>query len=114
MTNEICILQDLRAWFDSHRSELTENGFEIDYFESPQDRMKRSSSLMIASSQRVGQLVIWETGEAELGLGDISSSKISEQHREITSHIGIIDAIETIIEWLDEDNENHIDMSNQL
>jgi hypothetical protein len=107
MNNEIGVLHDLRAWLDAHRSELAENGYQIDYSESPQDRMKRSASLMIASSRRVGQLILWETGEAELSLGDISSSEVSEQHREITSRIGLIDAAETIIEWLDENGPKH-------
>jgi hypothetical protein len=46
--------------------------------------------------------VIWDTGEAELSMGDVASATVTEEHREITSQIGLRDATETLVTWLSE------------
>jgi hypothetical protein len=74
----------------------------LEFKESPPDRDKQSVSMMIASTRRIAQLVVWDTGEAELGMGDVSSGNVKEEHREITSKIGLRDATKTMISWVDE------------
>jgi len=56
----------------------------------------------ITSPRRIGRLVIWNTGEAELSMGDVASATVAEEHREITSEIGLRDATETLVAWLNE------------
>jgi len=94
------VVSDLRTWFEERKAVLAGLGLNADFKESPPDRAKRSASLTIASSWRIGQLVVWDTGEAALSLGDAASSEVLEEHREITSHIGISDATETLLAWL--------------
>lgn len=100
MSDEKGVLRDLSSWLEAHESGLTARGYQVEYTESPEDRPKKSASLMISTEQRVGQLILWETGEAELGLGDISTPEISQQHREITSHSNLVDATQELIDWL--------------
>jgi hypothetical protein len=94
------VLSEFRAWFDNHRTALAHSGYHAEFIESPSDRDKQSASVTIVSSRRVGQLVIWDTGEAELSMGDVGSAAIMEEHREITSGIGLRDATETLVAWL--------------
>ena len=94
------VISDLRTWFEDRRAALADLGLNADFKDSPSDRAKRSAALTIASSRRVGQLVIWDTGEAELSLADAASNDVVEEHREITSQIGIRDATETLLAWL--------------
>jgi hypothetical protein len=54
----------------------------------------------LTSAERIGQLVIWDTGEAELSMADAASATVTEEHREITSGIGLRDATETLVAWL--------------
>lgn len=96
------MVEALRAWFASHKAELADNGYQTDLTDSPADRAKQSASVTIASSQRIGQLVVWDTGEAELSLGDAASGVVREEHREVTSTIGLQGAIETLMAWLAE------------
>jgi hypothetical protein len=96
------VISDLRAWFEDRREALTDLGFKADFEDSPSDRAKRSAALTVASSRRIGQLVVWETGEAELSLGDVGTNDVVEEHREITSQIGIRDATETLLGWLEQ------------
>jgi hypothetical protein len=101
MTDETDMLTDLREWFDDRRGGLADLGLEAEFAESPPDRVKRSASLMIASPSRIGQLVVWDTGEAELTLGDVGSDELMEEHREITSRLGLQDATQTLLAWLE-------------
>ncbi len=94
------VISGLRTWFEDRRAALTDLGLKADFKDSPSGRAKRSAALTVASSQRIGQLVVWETGEAELSLGDVGSDELVEEHREITSQIGIRDATETLMAWL--------------
>jgi hypothetical protein len=96
------VISDLRAWFEDRREALTDLGFKADFEDSPSDRAKRSAALTVASSRRIGPLVVWETGEAELSLGDVGTNDVVEEHREITSQIGIRDATETLLGWLEQ------------
>jgi hypothetical protein len=101
MTGGRDVLTDLREWFDDRNAGLADLGLRVEFAESPTHRVKRSASVMIASSSRVGQLVVWDTGEAELTLGDVGSDEVMEEHREITSHLGLQDATQTLLAWLE-------------
>lgn len=105
MNSDINVLRDLRAWFDEHKAALTSSGYNAEFSESPPGRAKNSVSLIMSSSRHISQLVVWDTGEAELSMIDIDSAVITEEHRNITSSIGLRDATETLIRWLEEDNE---------
>jgi len=96
------VFDDLRAWFETHKSSLARRGYVVEFVESPSDRSKRSASVTISSAPRIGRLVIWDTGEAELSFGDATAGVVTEDHREITSEIGLRDAVETLLAWMSE------------
>jgi hypothetical protein len=91
---------DLRAWFDARETSLLGDGYQAEFTESPPGRDKQSVSVTLTSAARIGQLVIWDTGEAELSMADAASGTVIEEHREITSGIGLRDATEALIAWL--------------
>jgi hypothetical protein len=94
------VLNELRLWFIGRQDALTRAGYKADLVESSVEREKRSVSVTIASAQRIGQLVLWSSGEAELGMADVASGEITEEHREITSEIGLRDATMTLMAWV--------------
>ena len=100
MTRRASVLTDLRAWFDARETSLLGEGYQAEFTESPSGRGKQSASVIITSAGRIGQLVIWDTGEAELSMADAAAATVAEEHREITSGIGLRDATETLIAWL--------------
>jgi hypothetical protein len=100
MTESRYVLDQLRTWFADNNLALTASGYQLELTESPSDRNKQSVSVMIASDRRIAQLVVWDTGEAELSMGDVSSGNVEEEHREITSSIGLLDATQTMIGWV--------------
>lgn len=102
MTTQGNVLDDLRAWFATHEALLAADGYHMEFKEAPPDRAKLSASVVITSARRIGQLVIWETGEAELSMGDVASAAVLEEHREVTSELGLRDATETLVAWVRE------------
>jgi hypothetical protein len=96
------ILNQLRVWFEERSPVFARSGYHAEFSESPSDRGKLSASVTVASSRRIGQLVIWDSGEADLSMGDVGSATVVQEHREITSQIGLRDATETLVTWLDE------------
>jgi hypothetical protein len=102
MTDSADVLGDLRRWFDERKAALAHDGYDAEFRESPPDRSKQSVSVIISSSRRIGQLVVWDTGEAALSMGDVDSGNVVDEHREITSQIGLRDATQTLLSWLGE------------
>lgn len=100
--NDADVLRDLREWFDERRVELVHNGYEAEFTQSPPDRMTQSAWVRVASARRIAQLVVWDTGDAQLSMGDVESGTVAEEHREITTQIGLRDATDALIGWLGE------------
>lgn len=67
------VTSGLRTWFEERRVTFTDLGLGTDFNDSPPDRAERSAALTGASARLIGQLVISETGEAELSLADVGS-----------------------------------------
>jgi hypothetical protein len=88
-------------WFIGREAALTRDGYKADLVESPEEREKRSVSVTIASARRIGQLVLWSTGEAELGMADIAPGEVTEERREIATDVGLNDATMTLMAWLE-------------
>jgi hypothetical protein len=79
------VIGDLRQWFDDNRNMLIDLGLTAEFSPSPPERANRSGVLAIESPRHMGQLQVWETGEAELSVGDIGSGSVTEEHLQITS-----------------------------
>lgn len=91
---------ELQGWYAKHEEELASRGYHAELAVSPVDRLKGSAAVTIASAARIGQLTVWDTGEAALNLGDAVSGEVREEHREITSGIGLDDTASTLLAWL--------------
>jgi hypothetical protein len=96
------ILDDLREWFSDHDAELARGGYHAELAESPPERQRRAVAVVISSSQRIGRLVVWDTGEAQLSMGEVSPRAVAEEYRSITSQAELRDATDTLVHWLDE------------
>jgi hypothetical protein len=94
------VLDDVRSWFAGSGPSLAASGYQLELEESPPGRDKHSVSVIITSARRTAQLVVWVTGEAELSMADATTSDVIEEHREITSTIGLRDATETLVGWV--------------
>ena len=93
------ILEQLRAWYNSQQ-EVGDNEVVIEFSQLLSGRPKRSASATAVGPSRLARLTVWETGEAELDLADAESGAMDQQHRQITSSVGLSDAVETMMAWV--------------
>jgi len=95
------IIEELRLWFNEEESSLIAINLNPALEYSPADRDPRAAWLDLDSAHRVGRLILWETGAAELSVGDVTTGEVVvEEHREITSTVGLKDAVESLIAWV--------------
>lgn len=99
MSQSIDLLTQLREWYDSQPN-VTSDGISLEFTDPPFARAKRSASATAIGSTRLARLTVWETGEAELDLGDSATGEMDQQHREITGSLGLADAVETMMAWV--------------
>jgi hypothetical protein len=67
---------------------------------------KPAARLDASSSRGLAQLILWITGEADLVIADLATGDVVvNEHREITSDLGIQDILDTIESHLGNDAE---------
>ncbi|MFJ6181799.1 hypothetical protein [Streptomyces sp. NPDC092295] len=88
-------------WFAEHEERLQSCGITGDVQRSPEDgRTKTSAWLTLEWDVHVGVLIVWSSGEAELEYGDLATGQVRRQHRDLRTFEELLDAIETIREWI--------------
>jgi hypothetical protein len=86
MTDERTVLAQLEQWFEEHQEQLSARGLSASLARSPDDgRNKPSLCLNIDSDARLGQLLLWDGGEAEVQIADVASGEVVQQHHDVTS-----------------------------
>ncbi|MGW7080393.1 immunity protein TriTu family protein [Streptomyces sp. NPDC054866] len=91
----------LQAWFAEHKERLRSRGITSDLQRSPDDdRDKTSAWMALETDARFAVLIVWSSGEAELEYGDVATDLVRQQHRDLRTFPDLLDAIETIYEWI--------------
>ncbi|MEV0097312.1 hypothetical protein [Streptomyces sp. NPDC050738] len=92
--------QMLHAWFIENEEQLRSRGVTGDIQRSPDDgRTKTSAWMTVGTDDHVALLIVWSSGEAELECGDLASSQIRQEHRDLRTLSDLLDAIEALLEW---------------
>ncbi|MDX6314121.1 MAG: hypothetical protein QOF44_3585 [Streptomyces sp.] len=91
----------LQAWFAEHEERLQSCGITGAVQQSPEDgRTKTSTWMTLETDDFVAVLIVWSSGEAELEYGDVATGQVRQQHRDLCTFQDLLDAIETIHEWI--------------
>jgi hypothetical protein len=73
VTGDASILDTLREWFTKERAGLLTRGLTVQLGDPSDSRGNNPSiCLDIDSASRLGQLILWSSGDAELQLADVS------------------------------------------
>ncbi|WP_237330103.1 hypothetical protein [Streptomyces sp. BA2] len=80
---------------------MRSRGITADLQQSPDDgRAKTSAWMTLETDARLTALIVWSSGEAELEYGDVATGLVRQQHRDLRTSQDLLDAIETIYEWI--------------
>lgn len=85
MTVHEFLFPALRAWVEVRRESLAAEGVALDLDESRSGWVKASIALAVDGPDAVGQLTVWENGEAELEYGAVATGQVVAEHRSLAS-----------------------------
>ena len=87
--------------FNDARERFAGRGITLE-LQTPSEPGEKTGVRLDASSARgLAQLLLWDTGELDLTVGDPNTGDILlNEHREVTSKLGISDALDTIQAYL--------------
>lgn len=94
------LLRDARAWIDAHLGEIRENGLLSEVKTSPKNRPKQSIWWILEGDERMSEIVLWDTGEAELSFALIETGEIRPEHRDIDGPATLEDALKAVLDWV--------------
>jgi hypothetical protein len=83
------------------RERFARRGITLDLQAPRESGEKTGVRLDVSSARGLAQLLLWDTGELDLTVGDADTGDIFlKEDREVTSKIGIADALDTIEAYL--------------
>ena len=98
MIERFVVQDELNGRIEAHRESMTVRGLVLAPGTSPLDgRDKRSVWLDVESAEHLGQLIDWDTGEAELEFADVPTGGISAQHRRIETRADLDQALALLV-----------------
>jgi hypothetical protein len=93
-------LDDLRGWYTRLRAELDASRFEVGLQGPEAGRAKASACLSIDGPERLGALVVWESGEAQLQLGDVMSGQVTDEALWLADAGQLAAAVRGMVTWV--------------
>lgn len=98
---ETVTIQILIDACDGARGRFARRGITLE-LQTPSESGEKTGVRLDASSGRgLAQLLLWNTGELDLTVGDPNTGDVLlNEHREVTSKLGISDVLDTIETYL--------------
>jgi hypothetical protein len=94
------ILDHLQPWVARRAADLATRNVVLTVTPGPVERDKRSAWIDIDSPRRSVRVVVWDSGEAVLEVGELSSGAIvHEEQREVTTRLGLEQTLEDAVAW---------------
>jgi hypothetical protein len=88
------VLDDLQAWVDERAVDLAARGIQVAVAHGPVDSHKRASWVDLDSPTHAARLIVWESGEAILEVGDLAgNAELALEQLEITTRFGLVQAL---------------------
>jgi hypothetical protein len=81
-------------------TEMAPKGIRVDLLKSPEDFQKQSLTVILDSHERLAQITVWETGEAELEFAQVSSAEILQEHQEIAGSADLQESLNRLSAWV--------------
>lgn len=99
MTEEFAVLDSMTTWIDENRVSLEARGLSVAVDSPRADRSKQAVSLSVDSGHLLSQLIVWDTGEAQLMRADALSGEDTDEHRQINSRAELDRTLDELLAW---------------
>ncbi|MBS2545381.1 hypothetical protein KGQ19_00715 [Catenulispora sp. NL8] len=93
----------LREWLEDHGTEIRTLGADVEIFESPADRPKRSFGVSLQLGTRVTMLTVWDSAEMNWSSMDLTADGDPEEtYEEGVTRERLRAVAESLVDWLQE------------
>jgi hypothetical protein len=99
MTEEFKVLESMMTWISKNRGLLAARGLSVAVDAPPADRSKQAVSLSVDSGHLFSQLIVWDTGEAQLMRADALSGVDTDEHRQISTRADLDRTLNDLLAW---------------
>ncbi|WP_420718791.1 immunity protein TriTu family protein [Streptomyces sp. TN58] len=96
----VSLLASAQEWIHACSDEVRQSGVAMEINNSPVDRDLRSIQWILESSDKFGEIILWESGEAEVSFAVIETSEVRAEHRAITSRAELEDVLTEVLQWV--------------
>jgi hypothetical protein len=93
-------LEQVRSWAFNKADGFRDGGYTLELNDSPEDRNPRSIQVILDGGARVGELIVWGNGMAELSYGNFDEGVITPEHRDIDSQADLDAALTALLAWM--------------
>jgi hypothetical protein len=94
------LLDDLQSWVERRAPDAAAEDIHLSLTRGPAHRDKQSAWVDFDSPARSVRLVVWDSGEAVLTVGDVAAGVIlADEQRAVTSRFGLEKALEEALAW---------------
>jgi hypothetical protein len=99
MTSKEVLIAGLRAWAADRAPTLASEGITLQLDDSRSQASKASMSLSLDGEERISQLTVWVTGEAELERAEIATGLVRNEHCDLASLEDLGQALDDLLRW---------------
>jgi hypothetical protein len=99
MTEAFAVVDEMMAWISRNRESLVARGLTVAVDPPHTGRSKTAVSLSIDARHLISQLIVWDTGEAQLMLANALSDEDRDEHRQIDSRADLDQALADLLAW---------------
>ncbi|MGW9278518.1 immunity protein TriTu family protein [Embleya sp. NPDC055612] len=89
-----------QKWIDARSDEVRQSGVAMEINYSPIDRDPRSLQWILESSDKFGEVILWESGEAEVSFAVIETSEVRVEHCDIESSMELENVLTQVLQWM--------------
>ena len=75
----------LADWVAAHQGEYPKTGVQMTLTMGHSNRPKKAAWLDFETPDTLARLIVWETGEADLEVGDVRTGQIAPAHKDLRS-----------------------------
>jgi hypothetical protein len=93
------ILVAVQHWIAAQSDISTNINVKSEIQESPPDRDPRSVRWILEGAEMMGQIIVWEDGQAELDLANAATGDVQSEHRNITNETDLESALSAVRDW---------------
>jgi hypothetical protein len=99
------MIKALEEWFLLNHEKLRQSGVDGRFAKGPNNLDKSAAWLDLETQTTLGRMIVWETGEADLEVGDVSTGHVHPIHRTLRSTVELHQSIDELVSAVTQNRE---------